>query len=130
MAPKTILLVEDEPLLIKFVSSVLLRAGFAVLSAESADEALRLEADFTPPIDLLLTGVSLPRVSGAELAQRLEWRRPGIPVVLMSGDPTVQPLATSYGWHFIQKPFLAAALVRLIGDALGLEPVVASAARA
>lgn len=103
--PKTILLVEDEPLLLRFVRSVLQRAGYAVLSAATPEAAMAIERDCRGPIELLLTGFSLPRLSGPELAETLEWRRPEMRVMLMSCDPDARSTALACGWSYIGKPF-------------------------
>jgi two-component system cell cycle sensor histidine kinase/response regulator CckA len=116
--PKTILLAENEPLLLRLVHTILERAGFAVLSATTAEVAIRIEQDFRGTIDLLLTGVSMPRLSGPELAEQLKSLRPELRVMLMSSDPAARTLAFNRGWHFIEKPFLPSALLDRINSAL------------
>ena len=81
---KTILLVEDEPILLKFVRTILERAGYSVLAAASPNEATRINQDSNETIDLLLTGLSLLPISGSELAVWLKRRRPWLRVMLMS----------------------------------------------
>jgi DNA-binding NtrC family response regulator len=124
-APKTILLVENEPLLLKFGRVILETAGFMVRSAPTAEEATRIDQEYTGTIDLLLTAFSLPRGSGPELADQLAWSRPGLPVVLMSGYTAVRAVAANHGWGFIEKPFLPSALLDGIGEALQLAVPVA-----
>lgn len=113
----TILLVENEALLLKFISIVLKRAGFEVLSASTANNAVQISETFTGPIHVLLTGVSMPRTSGPELATILE-TRPELRVMLMSSDPEARTLAADHGWYFTEKPFTASCLVARILDAL------------
>ena len=106
---ETILLVEDHSALLKLVKQILEDAGFSVLPAKNAREALRLEADFPGTIHLLLSDVRMRGTSGPDLAQKLQHQRPRMRVVLMSGYPVAA--AHHFGWHYIQKPFAPSALV-------------------
>jgi DNA-binding NtrC family response regulator len=115
---KTIPLVENQPLLQKFVRTILERAGFTVPSATTADGATQVERDLTGTIDLLLTGVWLPGCSGPDLAEQLQRNRPGLRVMLMSSDPATHTAAANYGWSIIEKPFLPAVLLDRVKDAL------------
>ena len=115
---KTILLVDSEPLLLKFIRMVLEREGLTVLSAASAEKALELGQDSAIAVDMLLTSVSLPGTSGPELAAQLERARPELRVMLMSSDPASPNLALNFGWQFISKPFLPAELVERIRNAI------------
>jgi DNA-binding response OmpR family regulator len=72
-APITILLVEGEPLLLKYVRTILERAHFMVLSANTAESAIGI-GQTTGTIHLLLSGVSMPGFSGIESAEQLEGR--------------------------------------------------------
>ena len=130
--PKTILLVENEPLLLKFVRKILERAGYSVLSAATPEAAGWIERDFPETIDLLLTAASLPRLSGPELAEKLELRRPELRVMLMSGDPAARSIALNCGWSFTEKPFSIPAFLGKIKNALALDvgaPVVLVASK-
>jgi two-component system, cell cycle sensor histidine kinase and response regulator CckA len=111
---KTILLVENDPLLLKCLRFLLEKGGFTVLSAGSAEQAMRTEAEFSGKIHLLLVSVTMPIMSGAEIATKLEGRRPGLPIMLMSGYPDGGILAANNGWHFISKPFGATAILKRI----------------
>jgi DNA-binding NtrC family response regulator len=112
--PATILLVENERCVLEFVSRILQQAGFTVLPAVNAAEALQIEATFAETIDLLLTAFTLPRLSGADLAEELERRRPDLPVMLMSSYPEARSLAASRNWHFSEKPLVASAFLAMI----------------
>ena len=108
---KNILLVESEPQLLKFLRTMLVRAGFQVLAANNAEDAIGIAQGFQGPIDLLLTGCCMPRLSGPALAEKLA-QRPGLRIMLMSGEPAAaSTIALKHGWHFIQKPFLIPALI-------------------
>jgi DNA-binding response OmpR family regulator len=123
---KQILLVESDPLLLKFVRSLLEKAGLRVLATNNAESAIQLAQGFGGTIDLLLTGASLPRLSGAQLAQKLE-RRPGLQIMLMSSDHDAFMLASNHGWYFIQKPFHPTALLGEISAVLGSDKPSAGA---
>jgi len=110
-SPQTILVVEDHPLLLKLVKGILEDAHFTVLAANSAKKAIRIEAEFSGTIDLLLSDVTMPGVSGPDLAKTLKEQRPKMRIILMSAYPDGAMLVLNYGWHFIQKPFMPLALV-------------------
>jgi PAS domain S-box-containing protein len=118
---ETILLVEDEDLVRALASRVLVRAGFAVLVAAGAAEALALSADHKGRIDLLVTDVIMPRVLGPELALLLARERPGLGVLFTSGftaggtgvTASIPPDA-----RFIDKPFSPSDLVAAVRAAI------------
>jgi FixJ family two-component response regulator len=72
---------------------------------------MRTEAGFVERIHLLLVSVTMPTMSGVDLAKKLEEQRPGLPIMLMSGYPDGEQTAANSGWHFLSKPFEATALV-------------------
>ena len=111
---KTVLVVEHEPQLLGMAVTILKRAGFAVLWAMSAEAALRVAADCAGPIHLLLASYTLPDLSGPELAASFERRRPGTPIMLMSGYPEVRALAAGYGWYYTPKPFVPCVFLDLV----------------
>jgi signal transduction histidine kinase len=123
---ETILLVEDEEGVRRFVRTMLERHGYRVLDAAGPQEALAIAADSGERIDLLLTDVVMPRMNGPELAARLGEIRPGLKVLFMSGytDRAIRlhdQLAE--GAPYLQKPFtpkmLASRLRQLIGNLKG-----------
>lgn len=81
----TVLLVDDDDSLRKVTSRQLARPGFEVLEASHGAEALRIMEECGIPIDLTLTDVYMPGLRGSEFAERLHEKRPGTPVVFMSG---------------------------------------------
>src|SRR5689334_4572530 len=81
---QTILVVEDEPRVLKLVSMMLDTKGYRVLPAATGDQALRLLAE-NPDVDLLLTDVVAPGMSGPMIADQIAAQRPGIKVLFMSG---------------------------------------------
>jgi two-component system cell cycle sensor histidine kinase/response regulator CckA len=117
---KTILVVEDTALVLNTVRMILERARFTVLAAANADEAMRI-ARYATTIDLLLSDVMMPDMSGPELALKLKEMRPEMRVMLMSGYDGGEMLVLNYGWYFIEKPFVAIQLVAKINEVLNEE---------
>jgi DNA-binding NtrC family response regulator len=115
---ETILIVDDNALVLKTVCAILSEAGFVTLSARCGEDALAL-AETTQVIHLLLSDVDMPLMSGPELGQELKKERPNIHVMLMSGGGVDgNLLVLNYGWAFIAKPFLAEKLVQMVTDVL------------
>jgi DNA-binding response OmpR family regulator len=121
-ATETLLVVENETAIRALVQMALERHGYAVLTAESGSEALRLAADHLGPIDLLITDVVMPDLRGPDLAKRLVADRPGLTTLFMSGymDDTLGEDTTSLPVlvDFIHKPFLPSALVAKVRELL------------
>jgi CheY-like chemotaxis protein len=82
---ETVLLVEDEEVVRLMLAEVLTRQGYTVLDAGRGVAALSLAEKAAKPIDLLVTDMSMPGITGWDLAQSLRKRRPRIPVLFMSG---------------------------------------------
>jgi PAS domain S-box-containing protein len=104
---ETILLVEDEDALRELARILLEGAGYLVLEAESGAHALQI-AERTGEIDLLLTDVVMPAMSGATLAEELRPLKPGMKVLFMSGypdDKIVNHGVLAEGMVLLQKPF-------------------------
>jgi CheY-like chemotaxis protein len=119
-AGETVLVVDDAASLRELTRRLLERLGYTVLIAANADEALRVfEQD--PVVDVLLTDVVMPGVSGPELTRQLMERRPTLKVIYMSGyteDAVVQRGVIDPGIAFLHKPFTSEALGRKIREVL------------
>jgi PAS domain S-box-containing protein len=118
---ETILVVEDEDGVRALVRKFLERSGYKVLEASNGDQALGIVQEHGHGIDLLLTDVVLPRMSGSELARRLADIAPRTRVLYMSGytdDAIVHHGVLSAGAAFVQKPFTADVLGRKIREIL------------
>jgi CheY-like chemotaxis protein len=105
---ETILLVEDEPLVLDLAACTLEQLGYNVLPCASADEALRRLPEYTNRIDLLVTDVVMPRMNGKELASRVASLQPGISVLFSSGygeDIIAKQGVLDAGLDFIGKPY-------------------------
>ncbi len=100
----SILLVEDDEGVRRSMSETLSGAGHRVLEADNAEQALLLAAG-GEKLDVLLTDLILPGMSGRQLAERLLSRRPGLRVLLVSGYPDRAGLAQNPGPQLLPKPF-------------------------
>lgn len=119
--PPVVLLVDDEPLLLKTMLRMIEGYGLRVLSATSAIEALALAAG-QPEIDLLVADLLLPGMSGSELVKKLRVSRPDLRVLYMSGwDPASSGVSISNDRReaFLSKPFSAAELDACFAELLG-----------
>jgi PAS domain S-box-containing protein len=116
----TVLLVEDEAGVRHLARDVLRRYGYRVLEAGEGGEALSLAAAHEGAIDLLLTDVVMPGMSGAELAERFRALRPEARVLYASGyaDDAVISHGVTGGVPFLQKPFEPDELVRRVRELL------------
>ena len=102
------------------VTKLLQRLGYTVLVAGNADRAIQLFEE-NPSIDLLLTDVVMPGVSGPELTRLLVERRPSLKVIYMSGytdEAIVHHGVLDPGIDFLHKPFTSEELGRKIRDVL------------
>jgi DNA-binding response OmpR family regulator len=117
---ETLLVVEDEPSVRNLVASALRHDGYRLLIASSAEEALAAADAHDGPIDLLLTDAMMPGKSGFELANLMTARRPGIPVIVMSGytEETLDVAGLKNPIALLQKPFTPRELRRRIREVL------------
>jgi two-component system, cell cycle sensor histidine kinase and response regulator CckA len=125
---ETILLVEDQDAVRELARTVLESHGYAVMEAISGEQAEQLAHGRPGKIDLLLTDVVMPGMSGRELAQRFSTRSPGTRVLFMSGytdNVIAQGGVLEAGTSFVQKPFSPRALAAKVREVLD-HPVVAS----
>lgn len=113
----TLLLVEDESGVRQLVTKMLTQLGYRVLEAGSGEAALTLAAQHADAIQLLVTDVVMPGMSGPEVAQRLTALYPALKVLYLSGYPG--EALTRYGVAFLPKPFTREALARAVRQALG-----------
>jgi CheY-like chemotaxis protein len=120
---ETILLVEDAELVRTLARQVLESAGYHVLEAANAEAAIQLcqSRNGHEKIDLLLTDVVMPGMSGNDMSKVLVAKQPGMPVLFMSGytdDAIVQHGVLEAGINFIQKPFSPGALAMKVREVL------------
>ena len=118
---ETVLLVEDEDGVRRLAQRILENAGYHVLLAANAVEATELFARHRDAIDLVVTDVVMPGASGPILIQQLTLLRPGLKSLYMSGyneDAIVRQARLERGLPFVQKPFTAAVLARVVREVL------------
>ncbi|WHZ16889.1 MAG: Sensory box histidine kinase/response regulator [Nitrospira sp.] len=118
---ETILLVEDQRAVRLLLTNVLSDYGYRLLEASKGQEALRLVAATSTPIDLLVTDVVMPQMTGPALAEQLRRQWPDLRVLFMSGyaEGAVLPaFLAEPGTGFISKPFLPAELAKKLRDLL------------
>jgi len=118
---ETLLVVEDEQVILQVARSWLTKLGYRVLGASDGVEALEVAAQASGPIDLLVTDVVMPRLGGRELARRLTELRPAMKVLYMSGyaeNALAFGGVLSEGIDFIQKPYSLDALAARIRQVL------------
>jgi two-component system cell cycle sensor histidine kinase/response regulator CckA len=118
---ETILLVEDEPAVRGVARQVLIRQGYTVLEAPDGQTALTMIDGGGRRVDLVLTDVVMPGMSGRRLADLLTSRLPGLRVLYMSGytdDAIVRHGMLEPGLAYLQKPFRPDALVRKVREVL------------
>ncbi len=120
---ETVLLVEDENAVRELAREVLQNHGYMVLEAADGMEALQVAERCDGAIDLLITDVVMPNMSGPELVEELTGRRPRMKVLYISGytdNAIVRQGALGPGTEFLQKPFTPHALACKTRELLGV----------
>jgi signal transduction histidine kinase len=105
---ETILVVEDEPTVLNVIRRSLETCGYRVLAFEAPAKALALLQSSAPPIDLLVTDMMMPGMTGRELVEAAILKYPGLRVLLLSGhaaDVVSGVELAEEGFEFLQKPF-------------------------
>jgi two-component system cell cycle sensor histidine kinase/response regulator CckA len=121
LGSETILLAEDDPSVRRVSRTILSSRGYRVLEAAGPEEALAIAERHHGRIDLLVTDVVMPKMSGRELSARLTAERPGLRVLYVSGyaeQIVVSRGVVAAGVTLLQKPFAPAALAQRVRDVL------------
>src|SRR5690349_17844591 len=116
-----VLVVDDEPLVLRVLQGVLSSRGYQVWGALNGTEALELASREGAPIDVLVTDVIMPGMNGVELARLMSRIRPGLRVLFTAGmpdTPTIQSGIVARGYPLLAKPFLPAELDAKIRELL------------
>jgi DNA-binding NtrC family response regulator len=124
----TVLVVDDEPLALELVRSILHRRGFRVLASSDPVEAIGMFDSEAGDIDLLISDVRMPGMDGPKLAGHLIARKPGLPVLFISGFATeedIQGAGLPSRFAFLGKPFRPTSLVDVVHKMLQDEGEVA-----
>jgi two-component system cell cycle sensor histidine kinase/response regulator CckA len=121
----TILIVDDEPFVLRYLAAILQGDGYEVLVADGGDEALAICKSAACCFDLMITDVAMPRMNGRELAECMNLRHPNAPIIFVSGYPkSVKILAGltgrgfTNGYTYVKKPFVAKELLAIVRAAL------------
>ncbi len=118
---ETVLVVEDEPMILEVTTTMLESLGYTVLPMPGPVEAIRCVHEYSGTIHLMLTDVIMPKMNGRLLAERLQTLIPGLRCVFMSGytaDVIAYHGVLDEGMHFIQKPFTVQVLAGKIREVL------------
>jgi len=124
IASGTILLAEDDHALRVLSERVLLSAGYTVLSARSGSHALEIAREHVGPIDLAISDVVMPELSGPDFVHELKRARPDVRVLFVSGytdDEVVKRGVLAGETAFLQKPFAPAQLLEKIREVVAEE---------
>jgi len=121
-SPKTILLVDDHAAARKSMQRLLLDAGYRILTAHSGREALRVFAEHSAEVDLLVADIMMPGMNGRELAKTLLGQKPILKILLISGyEHTPVELARGFAAgavELVRKPFSGKALIERVIEVL------------
>jgi DNA-binding NtrC family response regulator len=115
---RTILVVDNFNAETNVVVDILEAADFIVLHANMGYSALRVAASYPGGIDLLLSDLKMPGMSGPDLSAAMKESRPEMHVMFATSFPSGELLVLNYGWAFIDKQFVAAKLVEMINVVL------------
>ena len=121
---ETILLVEDEEFVRKATDEVLASAGYRVITAETAAQALEIHHKCNAGADLLVSDVVMPGISGHELANKFASLYPQVRILLMSGysEQLISSELSVYHKDYIAKPFSFLTLLRRVREVLDRHP--------
>ncbi|MGC2283960.1 MAG: PAS domain S-box protein [Candidatus Acidiferrum sp.] len=120
---ETILLAEDEQDVREVAREFLESGGYTVIEAHNGTEALGLASEHKSSIDLLVTDMVMPGMTGRELARRLQHHQPGIGVIYMSGYSEQTAAETAQGeasMRLLTKPFSRSSILRAVREALNV----------
>ena len=117
----TILLVDDEDMVLEVSARVLEKLHYAVLKAENGRDAVALFARHPDQVDLVILDMNMPGMSGGVVFEELRKLKPDVKVLLTSGggiEGHAQALLSSGSCGFIQKPFTIAAITQKLSEIL------------
>ena len=117
----TILVVDDERIILNLCTSILKIKGYTVLTAASGEEALRVLEQSEAAIDLALLDIMMPGLNGIQLAVQIRSAHPATPVILMTGfslREIQEVIGEANSYRIFWKPFKAESLLQMIENAL------------
>ena len=112
-----VLVVDDEPVLLRLMERALTEAGYRVHSSSNGLRALELIGQWAAPPDVLITDLRMDGLNGHDLARQMTAKYPTTRVLLVSG---YDPEHTDPAWPFLRKPFSPGALVQAVEQIAGL----------
>lgn len=108
----TILIVDDEPAVLGLARSLVRADGYDVLQANGGDEALAICKSKECCFDLVISDIAMPKMNGRALAECMNRKYPGVPIIFMSGYPESREIVAGltargfeHGYTYLQKPF-------------------------
>jgi CheY-like chemotaxis protein len=110
--------VDDEPAVCRVTGTMLEHQGFSVLYAESGEQAMRMFDHYHRQISLLLTDIVMPHISGPQLAQQLQSKRPNLPVLFVSGIVSPRTFSGGPGGWMLKKPYTPSTLAAKVWEVL------------
>ncbi|MDZ7281898.1 response regulator [Sphingomonas sanguinis] len=118
MKRPTVLIVEDQQLLLMHVQFAFEDAGYVVVQADSADEAL-LALERHPEIRAIFTDVAMPgSIDGATLAAKVRQSHPHVSIIVTSGEQLHVAAELPQGVRFVPKPYTGHDIIRMIGESV------------
>jgi DNA-binding response OmpR family regulator len=121
----TVLIVDDEPAMLRYIGVILRGDGYEVFLADGGDEALAVCKSAACCFDLMITDVAMPRMNGQELADCMNLRHPEAPIIFVSGYPKSREILAGLtargfrnGYTYLKKPFAAKELLAIVRTAL------------
>lgn len=115
----TVLALDDDPMLLQVYSRAFARTGYRCITAKSGSEALaRIGSE---PIDIVVTDLAMPGMSGVEFMRRVRERDADLPILVVTGAPAIDSAIESVDagvFRYLTKPILPAELIKSVGDAL------------
>ena len=123
----TILIVDDELNVLRLMAEIVRGDGHEVLQADGGDEALAICESNGCCVDLMISDVAMPRMNGRALAECMNNRHPGVPIIFVSGYPDSPKILAGLtargfenGYTYLQKPFMAQELRNVVRKALAV----------
>jgi DNA-binding NtrC family response regulator len=114
----TVMLVEDEDALRALGREALRMQGYTVVEAANGRDALDIYTAHANHVDLVVTDVVMPQLSGVDLVDKLRSQAPGLKVLFISGYTDRTDEIEQSGYRLLQKPFSPDQLVKAVGDAI------------
>lgn len=121
---ETILIIDDDPMVIDVLHQILERLGYAVVTARGGTEAMRVASEHRGALHLAILDMGMRQPDSAETFEHLRQARPGMPIIICSGsDPGTVPTASlmQRATAFLPKPFTVSVLADVVRHALDAE---------